>query len=60
MQGIKEIGSYNDPKAIGYTEWIRTRAGVYFVKEGTGEIIGPFGTKADVAEFMPPPADCEE
>ena len=42
MKGIKEIGSYNNPEEIGYTEWIKTAAGVYFVTTNTGAIVGPF------------------
>jgi len=42
MKGIKEIGSYDNPEEIGYTEWIKTRAGVYFVKTDSGEIVGPY------------------
>jgi len=42
MQGIKEIGSYDNPAEIGYTEWIRTKAGCYFVRTDNGEIVGPY------------------
>ena len=42
MKGIKEIGSYNNPEETGYTEWIKTAAGVYFVKVESGEIVGPY------------------
>jgi hypothetical protein len=42
MKGIKEIGSYDNPEEIGYTEWIKTAAGVYFVTRDTGAIIGPY------------------
>lgn len=44
MQGIKEIGSYKAPESVGFTEWIKTATGFYFVKL-TGEIVGPFGEK---------------
>lgn len=53
MQGIKEIGSYSNASAVGYTEWIRTRAGVYFVREDTGAIVGPFECGED-NEITPP------
>lgn len=42
MKGIKEIGSYENPEEVGYTEWIKTRAGTYFVQNETGEIVGPY------------------
>jgi hypothetical protein len=42
MKGIKEIGSYNNPEETGYTEWIKTAAGVYFVTTDTGDIVGPY------------------
>jgi hypothetical protein len=53
MQGIKEIGSYDDPKEIGYTEWIKTKAGTYFVAEDTGVIVGPFPDDGDGATAIP-------
>lgn len=45
MHGIKEIGSYGNPEEVGYTEWIVTRAGVYFVEEATGNIVGPYAQR---------------
>ena len=66
MQGIKEIGSYSNPIEVGYTEWIETRAGKYFVKFDTGEVDGPYpsGVKPAVQssvnqETAPPSGDAD-
>ena len=54
MKGIKEIGSYNNPEETGYTEWIKTAAGVYFVTTDTGAIIGPYFVTTDTGAIIGP------
>jgi hypothetical protein len=38
---IKEIGFYKQPKKVGYTAWIKTPIGNWFVTL-EGKIVGPY------------------
>lgn len=41
---FKEMGFYSDPKAIGWTGWIKTKAGTYFI-DNDGKIVLPAADK---------------
>lgn len=58
MAGIKEVGTYDDPVSIGYTNWIKTAAGTFFVEIGTGNIVGPYA--GDVKPGVKEAADNED